>query len=190
MQGIIEEEKLHSFHIPQYMPSAAEVKEGSFAINRLETSEIKWSNLGSISCQPSSVSANDNGYNMAKCIRSVAESLLVEHFGAMVIDDLFDKYRTILSCCMSKEEQKSFNVTISMTRMGWPQSNVSLYCIWYDIMMYKPYHLNDIGASYRTFSYMSPNQINVPICENKSNWNQEILSFVAISAFSNKTFKM
>ena len=45
LQGIIKEEKLDTFNIPLYTPSPSEVKlevlkEGSFAINRLEVSEV------------------------------------------------------------------------------------------------------------------------------------------------------
>ena len=47
MQGLIDEEKMDSFNIPQYAPSPTEVKcevekEGSFTINRLEVSEVNW----------------------------------------------------------------------------------------------------------------------------------------------------
>ncbi|KAL0367511.1 UNVERIFIED_CONTAM: Salicylate carboxymethyltransferase [Sesamum radiatum] len=76
-QGLIEEEKLGSFNIPQYTPSLSEVKtevekEGSFTINRLQVSEIAWAACGGC------------GYNVAKCMRSVAEPLLVGHFGELV----------------------------------------------------------------------------------------------------------
>ncbi|PIN16623.1 Salicylate carboxymethyltransferase [Handroanthus impetiginosus] len=121
-QGVIEEEKLHSFNIPQYTPSPAEVKmevekEGSFTINRLEVSEITWASCGNGFCtQDHLVTADDHGYNVAKCMRSVAEPLLVEHFGQFEIDKLFDNYSKILSDRMSKEDTKFINVTVSMTR--------------------------------------------------------------------------
>ncbi|KAG6397325.1 hypothetical protein SASPL_143491 [Salvia splendens] len=70
LEGAIDEEKLHSFNIPQYMPSPTEV-EGSFAISRLDTSEIRW-----VDCCGSC-----GGEDVAKCMRSVAEPMLVEHFG-------------------------------------------------------------------------------------------------------------
>ncbi|KAI3450980.1 hypothetical protein Pfo_007645, partial [Paulownia fortunei] len=120
-EGLIEEEKLHTFHIPQYTPSPKEVateveKDGSFAINRLEASEITWAACGNGFCSPDSAKADDDGYNVAKCMRSVAEPLLVEHFGELVIDQLFYKYEKILSDRMSKEDTKFINVTVSMTR--------------------------------------------------------------------------
>ncbi|KAK4490674.1 hypothetical protein RD792_001365 [Penstemon davidsonii] len=115
-QGLIEEEKLLSFNIPQYTPSPSEVKaevknEGSFSIKRLEASEITWTACGNINM--------DSSTNVAKCMRAVAEPLLVQHFGPLlVLDQLFDKYRTILSDRMSKEETKFVNVTVSMTRLA------------------------------------------------------------------------
>ncbi|KAL1567915.1 salicylate carboxymethyltransferase-like isoform X2 [Salvia divinorum] len=112
-EGAIEEEKLHSFNIPQYMPSPAEVRrsveeEGSFAITRLEVSEIRWADCGS----------SGGGEDVAKCMRSVAEPMLVEHFGESIIDELFGKYQRILTDRMSKEETKFINVTVSLIRRG------------------------------------------------------------------------
>ncbi|KAL0434322.1 UNVERIFIED_CONTAM: Salicylate carboxymethyltransferase [Sesamum latifolium] len=122
-QGLIEEEKLGSFNIPQYTPSLSEVKtevkkEGSFTINRLQVSEIAWAACGDGGFCSLEYSKNgvDNGYNVAKCMRSVVEPLLVEHFGELVIDQLFENYRNILSDRMSKEDTKFINVTVSMTR--------------------------------------------------------------------------
>nr|AAN40745.1 S-adenosyl-L-methionine:salicylic acid methyltransferase [Antirrhinum majus] len=120
LEGVIEKEKLHSFHIPQYTPSPTEVKaevekEGSFTVNRLEVSEITWASCGNDFHLPELV-ASGNEYNVAKCMRSVAEPLLIEHFGESVIDRLFEKYREIIFDRMSREETKFFNVTISMTR--------------------------------------------------------------------------
>ncbi|XP_047966810.1 salicylate carboxymethyltransferase-like [Salvia hispanica] len=115
-EGAIEEEKLHSFNIPQYTPSPAEVKrsveeEGSFAISRLEATEIRWADCGS-------GESGYESYDVAKCMRSVAEPLLVEHFGESIIDELFVKYQRILTDRMSKEETKFVNVTVSLIRRG------------------------------------------------------------------------
>lgn len=116
-EGLIEQHKLHSFHIPQYTPSPQEVatevqKQGSFIIDHLGASEITWA-----SCCPTAQEKGDCGYDVAKCMRSVAESLLIKHFGDAVIDHLFDIYRQLLSDCMSKEDPKFINVYVSMTRL-------------------------------------------------------------------------
>nr|UMB49614.1 salicylic acid methyltransferase [Nepeta cataria] len=110
MEGVIEEDKLHSFNIPQYTPSPAEVKEaveeeGSFTISRLEASEIRWAACG-----------DGDGYSVARCMRSVAEPLVVEHFGESIVERLFDKYEDVLSDRMSKEDTKFVNVTVSVMR--------------------------------------------------------------------------
>ncbi|KAL2532535.1 Salicylate/benzoate carboxyl methyltransferase [Abeliophyllum distichum] len=119
-EGLIEEEKLHSFCIPQYTPSPLELKaevekERSFSINRLEASEINWAACSN-KLYSSDDSFKDDGYNVAKCMRSVAEPLLVHHFGESIMDKLFHKYGEILSDCMSKEETKFVNLAISMTK--------------------------------------------------------------------------
>ncbi|CAA2952542.1 salicylate carboxymethyltransferase-like [Olea europaea subsp. europaea] len=118
-EGLVEEEKLYSFNIPEYTPSPLEVKgevekEASFIINCLKVSEINWAECGDKFA--SSNSFKDDGYNVAKCMRSVAEPLLISHFGESIMDKLFHKYGEILSYCMSKEELKFVNVTISVTK--------------------------------------------------------------------------
>nr|UMB49634.1 salicylic acid methyltransferase [Verbascum sp. SAMT] len=104
-EKVIEEEKFHSFNIHEYAVLPAEVenvveKEGSFTIDLLEVSEITWASCG----------------NVTMCMRSVAEPLLVDHFGEHIIDPLFDKYNKIIDDRMSKEDLKFINVTVSLTR--------------------------------------------------------------------------
>lgn len=118
-EGEIEEEKLHLFNIPQYTPSPAEVEkeveeEGSFSVSCLVASEVRWAACGGGSF--TEADSSDDGYNVAKCMRSVAEPLLVEHFGETIIEKLFEKYEKILTDRMTKEETKFINVTISVKR--------------------------------------------------------------------------
>lgn len=89
-------------------------KEGNFGINHLETSEIPW-----VACGKGHNPAwsEDGYYDVGSCMRSVAEPLLVQHFGAATMDQLFDKYNKILCHHMANgEETKFVNVTVSMTR--------------------------------------------------------------------------
>ncbi|PHU01354.1 Salicylate carboxymethyltransferase [Capsicum chinense] len=80
VQGLIEEQKLDAFNIPQYTPSPAEVKytvekENSFTINRLEATRVHWN------------ASNDHingGYNVSRCMRAVAEPLLVSQFAEKI----------------------------------------------------------------------------------------------------------
>ncbi|KAJ8633288.1 hypothetical protein MRB53_026624 [Persea americana] len=86
-KGVIQKAKLDSFHLPYYSPSAKELKdviaaEGSFALDQLQITEI-------------TVNTNDKkakGRLVSKWIRAVVESMLVNHFGEGIIDDLFEKF--------------------------------------------------------------------------------------------------
>ncbi|KAF5481273.1 hypothetical protein F2P56_001940, partial [Juglans regia] len=109
-KGLIEEEKMDSFNIPQYTPSPSEVKsevlkEGSFSIDCLEVSEVNWS-----------IYNNNDGYNVAQCMRAVAEPLLVSHFGEAIIEEVFSRYREILSDRISKENTRFVNVIVSLIK--------------------------------------------------------------------------
>ncbi|KAL5063770.1 hypothetical protein RYX36_025507 [Vicia faba] len=123
--GIIEEEKLDTFNIPNYYPSPSEVKlevlkEGSFAINKLEISEVNWNAVDHWEAldieSEISKSFKDDGYNMAQCMRAVTEPLLVCHFGDSVIEEIFERYKNILTDRMPKERTKFTNLTLSLTR--------------------------------------------------------------------------
>lgn len=121
VQGIIEEEKLDSFNIPQYTPSPSEVKyevekEGSCTIDRLEVSEVNWNAYNNEANL--SDAFKDGGYNVAKCMRAVAEPMLGSHFGDAIIDEVFSRYRKIVADRMAKEKTEFVNVTVSMTKRG------------------------------------------------------------------------
>ncbi|KAK6924396.1 SAM dependent carboxyl methyltransferase [Dillenia turbinata] len=119
-EGLIEEEKMNSFNIPQYTPSPTEVKseverDGSFIIDQLEVSTIKWNVYENETCYSSEVT-KDGGYNVAKLMRAVAEPLLASHFGKLIIDEVFCRYREIVADRMAKERTEFFNVVVSMTK--------------------------------------------------------------------------
>ncbi|KAG5108541.1 hypothetical protein AAZX31_16G120800 [Glycine max] len=125
LQGIIKEEQLDTFNIPQYTPSPSEVelevlKEGSFASNRLEVSEVNWNAFDDWNTlefeSERSDTLSDGGYNVAQCMRAVAEPMLVSHFGEAIIEEVFSRYQQILTDRMSKEQTKFINVTVLLTR--------------------------------------------------------------------------
>ncbi|MFS7983526.1 putative salicylate carboxymethyltransferase [Helianthus anomalus] len=109
------------FNIPQYTPSHKEVsnevnKEGSFVIDCLEVSEVNWD---ACTNQNLNLSKDDTqGVNMSKCMRAVAEPLLLSHFGESIIEEVFARYTNVIKNRMSKEDAKLVNVTVSMTRKG------------------------------------------------------------------------
>ncbi|KAI3726518.1 hypothetical protein L1987_66316 [Smallanthus sonchifolius] len=120
-QGLIEEEKMDSFNIPQYTPSPKEVsneveKEGSFMIDCLEVSEVNWDASTDDNLDLSA--KDEQGYNMGKCMRAVAEPLVLSHFGESIIEEVFERYTNNIKISMSKEKNKLINVTVSMTRKG------------------------------------------------------------------------
>ncbi|XP_061360960.1 S-adenosyl-L-methionine:benzoic acid/salicylic acid carboxyl methyltransferase 3-like [Gastrolobium bilobum] len=138
LQGIIKKEQVDTFNIPQYTPSPSEVKlevlnEGSFTINRLDVSEVNWNpvdnwNAFDFESEMSeslsdgdfgseiSESFSDGAYNVAQCMRAVAEPMLVSHFGEAIIDQVFSRYQEILADRMSKEKTEFINVAILLTR--------------------------------------------------------------------------
>ncbi|XP_022950796.1 salicylate carboxymethyltransferase-like [Cucurbita moschata] len=120
-EGVVEKEKMDSFNIPVYMPSLAEVeaevlREGRFVIESLQISRINW-NLSTNELNGSSKESVKSGYNFAKCIRSVAEGLIVRHFGEEIIDTLFNRYAEIIADHMSKQNIHNINFTASLTRI-------------------------------------------------------------------------
>lgn len=125
MQGIIKEEQLDSLNIPQYTPSPSEVKlevlkEGSFMINRVEVCQVNWNPLEDWKPlefeSERSESLSESGYNLAQCMRSVAEPMLISHFGGHIIEEVFSRFQKILADRMSKCKTEFSNITISMTR--------------------------------------------------------------------------
>ncbi|KAJ0815674.1 putative salicylate carboxymethyltransferase [Helianthus annuus] len=55
---------------------------------------------------------------MGKCMRAVAEPLVLSHFGDSIIEEVFKRYTDNIKISMSGEKTKLVNVTVSMTRKG------------------------------------------------------------------------
>jgi jasmonate O-methyltransferase len=118
LQGIIEEEKLNTFNVPNYYPSPSEVKlevqtEGSFSIDQLEVSEI----MGDTVYNTNAFDSESEMYeSIAKGTRAIIEPLMIVHFGEGVIDEAFDRFKIILKGGITKERTKITNLTITLTR--------------------------------------------------------------------------
>nr|GMD84654.1 salicylate carboxymethyltransferase-like [Ipomoea batatas] len=119
-EGFVEEDKLNSFNVPLYTPSLAEVKflvekDGSFSIECLEVSQIHWTGYNN----GSDYDEDNGGYNVARCMRAVAEPILVSHFGEGIIDEVFRRYKKMIVDCMSTRPDYSqfTNVTVSVIKM-------------------------------------------------------------------------
>ncbi|CAH8314795.1 unnamed protein product [Eruca vesicaria subsp. sativa] len=112
-QGDIEEEKLDSYEMHFYAPSAAEIegevnKEGSFELEKLEMMEVdkEWGNEDGISY----------GKAVAKTIRAVQESMLAPHFGEEILDKLFDTYGRMVDEEVAKEDIKHITFVVVLRR--------------------------------------------------------------------------
>ncbi|XP_048496680.1 S-adenosyl-L-methionine:benzoic acid/salicylic acid carboxyl methyltransferase 3-like isoform X2 [Beta vulgaris subsp. vulgaris] len=115
IEGYIEEEKLNTFNLPIYTPSPSELEflvhsEGSFALNQVHAFEISWD-----------VNDHKNGnscdqYDFVTCLRAVVEPLIISHFGEVIIDEIFKRFREIVYVSMANEKNMIANVTISLTR--------------------------------------------------------------------------
>nr|UMB49616.1 salicylic acid methyltransferase [Passiflora edulis] len=121
LEGKIREDIFDSFNIPQYTPSPSEVKkqvenEGSFVVNQLEVSEVDWNAYEREVNVPDAF--KDGGYNVAKCMRAVAEPMLVDHFGESIIEEVFSKYKEMVADRMAKEKTGFVNITVSMTKFN------------------------------------------------------------------------
>lgn len=127
MQGLVEEERIDSFNAPYYAPCPEELesliqKEGSFIINRLETFEIDWDGGISDKC----FIGNDKRWNnfdpklrgegVSKTIRAVTESMLQSHFGADIMDQLFQRYSSIVGDHLSHTRAMYINLVISLIK--------------------------------------------------------------------------
>lgn len=93
---MIEESKLESFNFPFYAPCVEEVRkviqrEGSFNIHHLETFYTSWLVDFDIDNKSLGLDKYAGGKYVANHARAVLESLLANHFGHAIMDDLFHR---------------------------------------------------------------------------------------------------
>ncbi|KAK8515624.1 hypothetical protein V6N13_139404 [Hibiscus sabdariffa] len=96
-KGLVQESDVDSFNIPFYTPCQKEVreiieKEGSFNLERMEVFEENWDFEDNDYNTNFVFEKNRSGQNVAKTVRAVIESMLANHFGESIIDDLFTIY--------------------------------------------------------------------------------------------------
>lgn len=106
------QEKIDTFNILRAIYTSSEVesemtKEWSFKLNRLEVSQDNWDAYEDEFNEPKAL--NDGGYSVAKRMRAVAELLHVRRFGIGIVDEVFRRYRDIMSDRMSKEMVEFIN---------------------------------------------------------------------------------
>ncbi|CAF2133314.1 hypothetical protein HID58_013307 [Brassica napus] len=112
-QGETEEEKLDSYEMHFYAPSAAEIedevnKEGSFELVKLEMLEVD------------KEKGNEDGISYgkaaAKTVRAVQESMLSLHFGEEILDKLFDTYGRMVDEELAKEDIRPITFVVVLRR--------------------------------------------------------------------------
>ncbi|CAI0443373.1 unnamed protein product [Linum tenue] len=119
-EGLIDQQKLDSFNLPMYMPSAMEVevevqKQGSFAIEHLELWDMNWD---AYEGEVMSLPAGDGGYQLSKCMEAVFGPVIAHHFDSSreIIDEVFRRYGLLLSDWMAKESPTLVSLTVSLTK--------------------------------------------------------------------------
>lgn len=107
--------------MPFYSPSMEEVEkiiegEGSFDVNKIEIIEVEWDAIGDQECDKIFNKAT-SGLRVAKCLRAVSESLLLDHFGNEInLDDVFTKLAIVAGEHMAVNKSTYANFVMSLTR--------------------------------------------------------------------------
>ncbi|XP_011091223.1 jasmonate O-methyltransferase [Sesamum indicum] len=108
-QGKVEEEKVDSYDVHYYGPSREEIedevrKEGSFKLDRGEVLKKE-------------TDCTSSGVAVAKTVRAVQESMLSNHFGEAILDELFDEYGRLLDQEMAKEAVTFIDIALILTKL-------------------------------------------------------------------------
>ncbi|KAM3341782.1 hypothetical protein P3S68_026748 [Capsicum galapagoense] len=94
-------------------------KEGSFIVNRIEAFKIEWdtsvSSNSSTQCEDKRILLS-RGQQVAKTIRAVVESMVENHFGNEIMDDLFSIYSDLVGDFLYKKKAVYVNLVVSLTR--------------------------------------------------------------------------
>lgn len=112
-RGLVEQDKVDAYNVPFYAPSIQEVeeevrREGSFRLDHVQTYEINLSSSGD---------AKEDGRTVSMAIRAIQESMLSHHFGPDIVDALFHKYTELVTESMEREQVKSVQIGVVLTRM-------------------------------------------------------------------------
>ncbi|KAL5722105.1 hypothetical protein ACHQM5_005666 [Ranunculus cassubicifolius] len=120
-QGLVQGEQLDSFNLPHYTPSCTELTdiiraEGSFQLDLLETFEINWDPNNDIEVEGLEFSNVTSAQNVANSVRAVSESMIMNHFGEDIIDELFRRYAPHVAEQLGNETIRHVNLVMCMTK--------------------------------------------------------------------------
>lgn len=112
-KGLVGQDKVDAYNVPFYAPSLREVeeevrREGSFGVDHVQAQEINLSSSGD---------AKEDGRTVSMAIRAIQESMLSHHFGPDVVDALFHEYTQLVTESMEREEVKSVQIGVLVTRL-------------------------------------------------------------------------
>ncbi|GMI86237.1 hypothetical protein like AT5G04370 [Hibiscus trionum] len=119
-RGLVQESDVDSFNLPYYTPCKEEMreiikKEGSFNLDKMEVFEVNWDFEDNDYNENYVFEKNKSGQNFAKIIRAATESILNNHFGEIVINDLFTRYALHVGEHLSRERTKYTIFVVLMT---------------------------------------------------------------------------
>ena len=114
-------EKLDTFNVPNYAPSAEEVEtiinlQGLFDIIHIQTFESNFDPFDDDLVDDVVVHNVQSGANCAKVIRSVLEPLIACHFGSAIVNDLFSRLATNVANHLLKEKLKLCVLVLSLKK--------------------------------------------------------------------------
>ncbi|XP_042481522.1 probable jasmonic acid carboxyl methyltransferase 2 [Macadamia integrifolia] len=118
-QGLIEEAKADSFNLPLYAPCVEEVRailqtEGSFDLEKLEMFETNWDLSLDNYNEEFVFDKYTSAQNITRHLRAITESLLVQHLGDAIINNIFQRFTENIEKHLSEEKsrEKSRNVNL------------------------------------------------------------------------------
>lgn len=115
LKGLIEEEKLDTYNAPYHEPYVEEIKteiakEGSFTLNCLEIIALPWDACnGGMKCDRETTAKN-----LVRVLRAINESMIQSHFGAEVLDPLFQGLTDIVAA--DTKEVEHVTAVVYVTR--------------------------------------------------------------------------
>ncbi|XP_047306540.1 probable jasmonic acid carboxyl methyltransferase 2, partial [Impatiens glandulifera] len=114
LKGFIKQEEVDSFNIPIYTPYKDEVKEiiieeKSFVLEKFEIFKCNWDYDNEEDDSINKLDNTQSGINVAKCVRSATESILVCHFGEFFLNNVFKRYAERVANHLETKKTKIIN---------------------------------------------------------------------------------
>ncbi|KAK2999931.1 hypothetical protein RJ639_023338 [Escallonia herrerae] len=120
-EGLVKEADIDSFNVPVYTPYKDEVtdiitEEGSFDLTRLEGFGVNWDASENDDHKDYLFDKHKSGEIVAKRIRAISETIVANHFGDSIMDDLYARYAKHIGEHLAFERTKHFSIVMSLKR--------------------------------------------------------------------------